>query len=281
MLLLSSLVGRRVRNSDGYSVGRLADLVVATDAVRAPIVDRILLHRSPGVVFSIPWTGVQSVGSAHVQLCPSGAQLTGQLESAHIETDEILLVRDILDTQIIDVVGQRLARVADVVLARRPVGRLEMVGVEVGFGAVLRRLWLVGIAKRMRPDVVAWSDLHVVAKRGHAIQLATQRSAVHRLSARELATLVVKLDTESATDILAARGPTVAAEVIQESNPEIAERVLRAMSETAAHDVIATMPTQHAARWRDRLAYAPPLRGRRLLRSRVWSRRRHPRDHHP
>ena len=49
-----------------------------------------------------------------------------------LDPDEILLVRDVLDTQIVDVVGQRLARVADVLLARRPDAALEPVGVEVG-----------------------------------------------------------------------------------------------------------------------------------------------------
>lgn len=47
--------------------------------------------------------------------------------------DEILLGRDVLDTQIVDVVGQRLARVTDVVPARTPDGRLNLVGVKGRF----------------------------------------------------------------------------------------------------------------------------------------------------
>ena len=57
-------------------------------------------------------------------------------------------MRDVLDTQIIDLVGQRLARVADVVLTRTADDRLELVGVEVGFGGVLRRLGLRRLAAR-------------------------------------------------------------------------------------------------------------------------------------
>ena len=37
-----------------------------------------------------------------------------------LDADEILLGRDVLDTQVVDVVGQRLARVADVLLDRMP-----------------------------------------------------------------------------------------------------------------------------------------------------------------
>ena len=87
----------------------------------------------------------------------------------------VLLVRDVLDTQIVDVVGQRLARVADVVLTPTADGHLELIGVEVGFGGVLRRLHLPVL--RSGEDVVVWSDLHLTSERGHAVQLATPRAA--------------------------------------------------------------------------------------------------------
>jgi hypothetical protein len=189
--------------------------------------------------------------------------------------DEILLGRDVLDTQIVDIVGQRLARVADVVLTRAPGDRLELVGVEVGFGGVLRRLGLRRLAARAREDAVAWTDLHLTSERGHDVQLATPRSTVHHLDARGLAVLVSRLDTESATEVLAAKGPGVAADVVRASHPVVGERVLRAMPGSAADDIVAAMPADHATHWRQRLAHSPALLGRRFLRSHVWPRRRH------
>ena len=115
------------------------------------------------------------------------------------------MARDVLDTQVVDVAGQRLARVADVVLALAGgaggAGRtgLEVVGVEVGFGAVLRRLGLRRMTPARTEDVVAWSDLHLTSERGHTVQLAAARSAVHRLDARGLAALVSRVDTDSAS----------------------------------------------------------------------------------
>ncbi len=152
-------------------------------------------------------------------------------------------------------------------------GRLELVGVDVGFGAVLRRLGLRRLAARVGPDVVAWSDLHLTSERGHAVQLATPRSAVHHLDAAELAALVDKLDVESASEILAARPPSVAADVVR-AEPVVGERVLRAMAEETAARIVASMPPADARRWRGRLAHIPTLRGRRFLRFRVWPRRR-------
>ena len=76
---------------------------------------------------------------------------------------------------------------------------------------------------------MAWTDLHLTSERGHAVQLATPRSAVHHLDARGLAALVSHLDTESAAEVLAVKAPGVAAEVVRAAHPSVAERVLRAL----------------------------------------------------
>ena len=276
MLLLSSVVGRRVEDADGRHIGRLADLVIAAGDAGVPCVTRMFLRCSRARIISVPWSDFNHFQADHVALNSREETLSAMLPAVAFTSDEVLLVRDVLDSQIIDIAGQRLARVADIVLARRPGGLFEVVGVEVGFGALLRRMGFRRLAAKLPPDAVRWSDLHLVAKRGHTIRLATQRSAVHRLGARDLALLVAKLDTESAADILAVKGPAAAADVIRASHPEIAERVLRALPGTVAADVVAHMPASHAAHWRRRLAHVPLLRGRRLLRSRVWSWRRHP-----
>jgi hypothetical protein len=180
----------------------------------------------------------------------------------------------VLDTQIVDVAGQRLARVADVVLTRTPDERLELVGVEVGMGAVLRRLGLRRLATRAGDDVVAWADLHLTSERGHAVQLATPRAAVHHLDAAGLAALVAHLDTPAAVAVLADAEPEVAAGAVLGSHPTVGERVLRAMPGDTAAEIVGAMPDEHAHRWRHRLATTPRLGGRPFTRSRVWHRRR-------
>jgi hypothetical protein len=211
--------------------------------------------------------------SDHVTLDLAAADVASFETAALADTlapDEILLKRDVLDTQIVDVVGQRLARVADVLLARTPAGRLEALGVEVGFSGVLRRLRLGGGA--IGEDMVAWPDLHLTSERGHQVQLATPRAAVHRLDARSLAALVSRLDAESAGEILAVKEPAVAAEAVRSAHPAMSERLLRAMPRAQSRRILAAMPAEHAAHWRDRLAHAPALLGRRFLRSTVSAR---------
>jgi MgtE intracellular N domain len=272
------MTGQDVLCPDGRVAGRLADLTVRLDEHAGPhLVERLLVqrHRAPDLL--MPWAAIESFENTCVLIHgpddPISFAITSTTEA--LSDDEILLVRDVIDTQIVDVVGQRLARVADVVLTRIANDRLELVGVEVGFGGVLRRLGLHRLAARADEDVVTWTDLHLTSERGHAVQLATPRSAVHHLDAAGLAALVSRLDTESATEILAAAGPGVAADVVGIAHPVVGERVLRAMPDTDAAQIVAAMPAERATRWRARLAHAPALLGRRFIRSRVWPRRRH------
>ena len=272
VLLLSHVIGREVRGVDGRRIGRLADLSIRLHAER-PVVEQLVVTRPNARTLVLP-CDVTVFQSDHVTMglapeqCPRFE--TSALSEA-LAPDEILLKRDVLDTQVVDVAGQRLARVADVLLARTPSGRLEALGVEVGFGGVLRRLRLRGgVAGE---DMVAWADLHLTSERGHQVQLATPRSAVHRLDARSLAALVSRVDTESAGEILAAKEPSVAAEAVRSADPEVGERVLRAMGAHHSARIVAAMPAEHAVHWRGRLARTPALLGRRFLRSGVSARR--------
>lgn len=272
VLLLSRINGAEVVEADGAVVGRLADLTVRLDGGDGPhLVERLLVsrHGAPPVLLS--WDAVTNVHRGRPVLAVGAHGVPGD----DLYDDEIRLARDVLDTQVVDLAGQRLARVADVVLARTPESRLEICGVEVGFGGVLRRLGLGRLVPRPTEDVVAWPDLHLTSERGHAVQLTAPRAAVHRLDARRLAALVSRVDTDSATEILAVKEPSLAAEAVAATSPEVGERVLRAMPAALSARIVAAMSRERAGRWRARLARRPRLWGRPLLRSRVWPHRRH------
>ena len=170
-------------------------------------------HDAPDLL--VPWSVIGSFQHDGITLMSDGVLFAVESFAEALDDDEIFLVRDVLDTQIVDIAGQRVARVADMVLARTPDGHIDLVGVEVEFGAVLRRLGLGRLAASASGNAVAWTDLHLTSERGHDVQLATPRSAVHLLDARGLAMLVSRLDTESATEVLAVKAPGVAADAVR------------------------------------------------------------------
>lgn len=269
---LSRVIGWDVLGSDRRRVGRLTDLTVRLDAPDGPLrIERLLVTRR-GVTALVPRNAVTALHFGEVVLRHSDLSdfRIGSLDEA-LDPSELLLRRDVLDTQVVDVAGQRLARVAEVLLIRGADAGLVVAGIEVGFAAVLRRLGLPGLAAAGRTDIVSLADVHLTSERGHAVALSTPRAALHRLGPRGLAALVSRVDTDSAVEILSVRDLAVAAGALSAAHPDVGERVLRAMPARLAEGIAAAMSSDHTGGWRRRRADRPNF-GRRFLRSRVWTR---------
>src|SRR5207342_3267604 len=108
-----------------------------------PRVEQLLVVRR-GIRHLVPWSAVALDG---VRVVVMGEQANELLradrlnvegDGLDLDADVLLLARDVLDCQIVDLKGHRLTRASDVVLSRTPEGWLELVGVEVGFAAMLR-----------------------------------------------------------------------------------------------------------------------------------------------
>jgi hypothetical protein len=208
---------------------------------------------------------VGSFEQGRVELRPGALPVAADtaLDGA-LEPDELLLVRDVLDTQIVDVDRHRVARVADVLLERDAAGALTVAGVEIGLSGVLRRLGLRRLASRLPRHAIDWQDLHLTSERGHAVQLATAGAAVHRLDDRDLAELLTRLRADHAADVMAAVGPDRAAQAVAHTHPTVGRSLLRALGPDQADRLVRAMPAEIAHRYEKTLHATPKRRSRRL-----------------
>lgn len=263
-----------MQRSDGEDLGRVLDLVVAIDSgEHHPLVTRVVIGttRAPGLVDAHDLDAFD-VGSIVVA---AGARVVPSRVdhgSFDLRDDELLLCRDVLDSQLVDLDGHRLARVADVALEEMDDGRLRVGGVDVGLGRVLERLHLHRAAEHRGEEFIDWHDLHLASPRGHDVQLAAPRSAVHRLDAAGLALLLERLDVESGTEVLTNVPAETAAAAIVSAHHRTGERLLRALPRETARRIVRHMPHPHGAHWEQRLSRRRPLRGRRFHRTKGWRR---------
>jgi sporulation protein YlmC with PRC-barrel domain len=200
VLLLSELVGCRVRDWAGDEVGRLRDLAVNL-AEPYPLVTRLRFGRRRSDRL-VKWELVSGVRPDAIQL----RQAVEPSANESLAGDEVWLAEHVLDTQVIDVAGRRLIRVGDVALEQDEAA-LRLAGVEIGAAAVLRRLGLRRLARRAGSELVDWRDLHPTSGRAHALQLQTTASRVHRLTAAELDAVVARLPPHRAAEVLEAVEP--------------------------------------------------------------------------
>jgi sporulation protein YlmC with PRC-barrel domain len=194
---LTDIRGRRVVDAGGRAVGRLADLIV-DHREPYPVVVAMEIRRGRAEVLA-PWSAVTRVGEEEIVL-----DATRRAASRGVR-----LVRDLLDAQVVDISGHRLARVGEIELALRDC-ELRAVAVDVGLAPVVRRLGLRRLAKRLPGEVIGWDGIHFATGRGHRMQLASRAAAVHRLSPEELAQVAFKLPPGRGAELLRAVAPDTA-----------------------------------------------------------------------
>jgi hypothetical protein len=200
LVSLVGLLGSEVRDPDGRSVGRVSDVVVHWTARGAypPVKAIVVKIGKAEVVIGARWFEVASASA--VRLRSSRAYAS----AAERHRGDVALARDVLDRQVVDAEGVQIVRPADLYLA--VVGdRFELVGIEVGIGALARRLGPRRLRSRVRPArVIDWGsvsafapprakeDMHhgrrseIAGEAGAGLELDREAAEVRRLRPSEI-----------------------------------------------------------------------------------------------
>jgi sporulation protein YlmC with PRC-barrel domain len=161
LLSLAALLGSPVRDPDGHAVGQLRDVVVNWTAGTSypPVTAIVMRAGSQDVMISARW--IEATAPASIRL--RSAKAYARAVKRH--SGDVGLAHDVLDHQVVDAVGTEIVRPSDVYLATVR-GRLELVGIEVGLAALLRRLGPKRLRGRIRPQrVIDWGTIHGFAPR--------------------------------------------------------------------------------------------------------------------
>ena len=186
-------------DATGTKVGTVVD-VLAND-IANPTVQAVIAAEHQQLV-QWEWEQITGWDRDGVRLAAgaSGHALDA-LPLEELAEQHFLLRRDVLDTQVIDTVGLRVARVSDVLMSQEG-DVVRIVAVDVSMGAVLARMGMHSWSQRVPQKVIAWSDLHLTSDRGHDLQLANEGAAVHKLDASALIHLLDVIPAPDARAIL-------------------------------------------------------------------------------
>jgi sporulation protein YlmC with PRC-barrel domain len=161
LLSLAALLGSPVEDSEGHSVGALRDVVVKwTAGVSYPPMTGIVVRAGKrDVHISARWLEVSAPKSVRLHSSKAYGRAVKR------RSGDIALAHDVLDHQVVDSAGAQIVRPADVYLAAVR-GRVEVVGIEVGLGALLRRLGPKALRGHVRPKrVIDWGSIDGFAPR--------------------------------------------------------------------------------------------------------------------
>ena len=278
MIFLSTLLRQSIHDLDGRRLGALKDVCVSLNET-FPVVTALVVSASSlakaNIDLIIPWSQVDNLED------PRNIHLTVKQSEIHLYSpypEEILLKRDILDTQIVDTQGFRVVKVNDLNLAQIK-GTVRLIGVDISLSGLLRRLGLGWLGKvlpgRLEGRMITWNyvePIEVVKAAGatgqltpalagagasHAtvgiggaiphVQLNISHTRLADLHPADIADILEQLDAEEAGAMLERLDPETAADTLNEVEYPHQSEILSELAPEHASGLLEMLPPDDVA----------------------------------
>jgi CBS domain-containing protein len=252
----STLTGMKVVDPTGASVGRVAEFAVdvARDGTR---VAALILKTGSGK------KGKKLLPIENLVLPKASDSILHAKADAMFALngeDYLLLDRDLLDQQIIDVDGRKVVRVNDVNLAWEPGGHGDVAGlviqeVEVGTRGATRRLLkglpyiaVEGLSNRFKSRVIPWNCVDLIDRDpARRVKLKIGHDRLARLHPSDIAALLEELAPDEREAVFSSLPEETAAEALEEFGPKMQQEIVERLDSERAADIIEEMDPGAAA----------------------------------
>ncbi len=241
MLYLSQVLGRPIVDLEGERVATLSDVIVRLgEDDHPPVAGFVARYRRRN--FFLPRWRISHFDEQGVRLNSDILDLRPFTR----REGEVLLARDVLDKQLIDVDGKRVVRVNDVQIIEAA-GEWRVTGADVSLAGLWRRL-SPGFMRRGTPvEVIDWADVGYLATDAATVQLKSSRGKLARLHPVEIARLAEAFSYQQGAEIVESLDDETAAETLEEMAAARQAQILGDMDEERAADILEHMSPDEAA----------------------------------
>ena len=284
---VSALMGAAVADATGRTVGHVREFAVAPQQ-DANHVQALVLRPAGG---GRKQRSMAAIGD--LELTRSGAiRIRSGAQPAHMPADDsfLMLERDLLDQQIIDVHGHKVVRVNDVDLiweavnddsakdgecdARALTGNctltLRIAEVEVGTRGAVRRL-LKGfphstvekVSSRFRTSLIPWDFVDLIDRDpARRVKLKIEQDRLAKMHPSDLADILEELAPAERQALFTSLDEEVAAETLEEIDPRMQKALTESLDDEHVAGIVEEMDPAAAA---DFLAELPEERSEAIL----------------
>ncbi len=234
MLYFSEIKGKEIRTEDGIKVGKLSDLIfLASDH---PTITKVSIRTSENTHIIVPF---QFVNKFNGEIALSKSYLTSELAD-----NELYVVKNLLDKQIIDIQGNKIVRVNDIVLQDKP--DLYIAGVDIGFLGVLRWLKIerlvfnvfLTLGVKLTSQFLSWGYIQPLELARGRVKLKKENEKLARIPPEDLADHLEKTNILNIKKILNLLDKKYAAEVVGNLNVNYQGALFRQLSPENAAKII-------------------------------------------
>jgi CBS domain-containing protein len=258
-MYLSEIIKKPVFDGAGKKIGRLKDAIVSSE-VSYPIIKAIIVDKTDKKTITIPYNYIDSIGK-ETKLKTS----LDEIMEYKIQNMDIRLWEDVLDRQVVDIEDRKVRRVNDIKISRSH-GYYYIIGVDIGFYGILKRLGLESIAKPMRvksnENIIAWADIDTLNQDYSKLKLKVPKQNIKKLHPADIAEIVDQLGLNESINILNSLDDEAAADTLEEVSPERQAYLLEGMDSQRAAEILDEMDPDDAA---DVLGNLPEEKAEELL----------------
>ncbi len=263
-IYLSSVIGRAVINNNGDQIGVLRDLIMVPGEV-FPEVSHIVIKSRKGIK-TLPWSEVTLF--THVVIS------TGSIKPHHLASyipgdGDILVKRDLLDKQIVDVDGAKVVRVNDIKLGKMN-QKLCIFSVDIGFRGLLRRLGYERFGERfaqaIKRDIpqseISWEYVQPLEANSSRLALNIARNQMNEMHPADLADIIESIPIQNIRTVLDSIDAETTGDTIYELEADMRNVVINQLNDEQVTDILEEMEPDEAA---DVLSDLPEDKAQELL----------------
>jgi magnesium transporter len=252
IVALSELLGANVRDASGVVRGRVREVAIAPEY--HPTRVAFLIVRTAEGDRVLPAGAIRSCGAV-VRTNSEDRTWEGYSPSDGV----LLLRRDLLDQQIIDVLGRKVVRVNDVEIDSTPFNShllLNVLSVDVGARGAVRRLakglvpafTLRALLEKIPPRVIPWHFVDLLeTDPARRVKLKIVYEGLSKLHPADIADIVEHLPPAEREAVFETIDEEVAAEALEELNPKVQVSVVESLDSERAADIVEEMDPDAAA----------------------------------
>ncbi len=262
-VFVADVLGKAVLDPLGEEIGLLRDIAVEGGAP-FPRAAGLVLEKKKKMWF-LPWSDLSIFNRRII----SSRKRESELAEFHPSPDMLLIGKDLLDKQIVDINGAKVVRVNDVKLTEEG-GAACVTDVDVGVRGILRRLgverrgdaFFQAIRHPLRHQLISWEFIQPLEPRLDRLMLSMSREALSRIHPADIAQMISGMSPDERKGIFEKLDLETAAEALHELEPEVQADLISDMDKEQAADVIERMPPDEAA---DVIADLPAEKAQELL----------------
>ncbi len=248
MIFFSELYHKRVYTESGRYVGKLHDLIFMPQD--KPIVTKIVVKHIQEII--IPLSYLRNMNGKIV--------VATHYQSAPLTENEMYVNRNIIDQQIIDIQGNKVVRVNDILIQTSRSG-WNISGVDTSARSVFRWFGLESIISNIAQklhmpysvNVLSWTEIQPLELARGKLQLKMEQEKLKKVRPEDLADYLEKtnvrsirkilgtLDEEYAASVINSLNLTYQTELFREFEPARAARVIAMIDPDEAVDILLAM----------------------------------------